>query len=430
MTAVERWKINLGVLWFGTFFVMSGMTMIIPFLPLYLQQDLGVTDERAIGVWGGAIFAGNFVTAFLFQPIWGRVADRIGRKVMLLRSGFGMGLITLLMGFATEPWHLLVLRLLNGVISGYNPAAIALMSATAPKARMGFAMGTLQSGITAGTILGPLIGGLFADAFGFRPIFYITGALLFLTSILSWVLIKENFDREKAAAQPATSMAEDVRKLLADKRLAALLGATFAFQFALLCPVAFIPLYIQRLQESMENIAFWSGFVGSVTAFSNMIFAPVLGRLGDRAGPAPVLFISLVGAALMFVPQAFAGSVGELLFYRFLLGCFVGGIAPALHTLIRSYTPDVMVSRVFGYNTSALSLGNMCGPIVGGAVFGLVDIEGLFLLSAGVLLAASVWIHAVVPGANLLRKAGRRGPGAERGKVRQADGRGPGDPQP
>lgn len=411
MTEVERWKINLGVLWFGTFFVMSGMTMIIPFLPLFLQQDLGVTDESAIGVWGGAIFAANFVTSFLVQPIWGRVADRFGRKVMLLRSGFGMGLVTLLMGFATEPWHLFVLRMLNGFISGYNPAAIALVSATAPKAKMGFALGTLQSGITAGTILGPLIGGLFADSFGFRPIFFITGGLLFLASFLSWVLIKENFDREKAAAQPTTSMAEDVRKLLANKRLAALLGVTFASQFAMLCPVAFIPLYIQHLHGSMTNIAFWSGFVGSVTAFSNMIFAPMLGRLSDRIGPAPVLCISLIGAALMFVPQAFAGSVGELLFYRFLLGCFVGGIAPALNTLIRSYTPDGMVSRVFGFNTSALSLGNMCGPIVGGAVFGLVDISGLFLVSAGALLAASVWIYTVVPDAKLRRGARRRSPG-------------------
>ena len=411
MTAVERWKINLAVLWFGTFLVMSGMTMIMPFLPLYLQQDLGVTEEGEIGAWGSAIFAATFVTSFLFQPIWGRIADRTGRKVMLLRSGFGMALVIVLMGFATEPWHLFVLRMLNGVIAGYNPAAIALMSATAPKAKMGFAMGTLQSGITAGTILGPLIGGLFADAFGFRPIFYITGALLFLASLLSWLLVKENFDREKASAQTDTSMAEDVRRLLADKRLAALLGTTFALQFAMLCPIAFIPIFIQRLHESMDNIAFWSGFVGSVTALSNMIFSPLLGRLSDRTGPAPVLFISLCGAAVMFVPQAFAGSVGELLLYRFLLGCFLGGITPALHMLIRSHAPDNMVGRVFGYNTSALALGSMSGPVVGGAVFGLIDLEGLFLLSAGVMLSASVWVRIVVPGAGAgrLRRAWRRG---------------------
>ena len=205
--------------------------MIIPFLPLYLQSDLGLSDTHEIGLWAGVIFAGNFVTAFIFQPIWGKYADRYGRKLMILRSGFGMATVVLMMGFATQPWHLLVLRMLNGTISGFNPASIALISATTPKERMGFAMGSIQSGAIAGTILGPLIGGLLADVIGFRPIFYLTGTLLFAASLLAFFVVKENFDREKAASIPQASVIGGVMEISRIPQLLALFGVTLFIQF-------------------------------------------------------------------------------------------------------------------------------------------------------------------------------------------------------
>ena len=113
---MERWKINLGVLWVGTFLQMSGMSMVLPFLSLYIKE-LGVTDPNEISVWAGLVFSANFVTAFLFQPIWGKLSDRYGRKIMLLRSGFGMAIVNILLGLSTNVWHLLILRLLNGTIS-------------------------------------------------------------------------------------------------------------------------------------------------------------------------------------------------------------------------------------------------------------------------------------------------------------------------
>jgi len=388
---MQRWKINLAVLMCGNFLVMAGMTMIIPFLSLYLKQDLGLTDEHEIGVWAGLIFAANFVTSFLFQPLWGKLSDRYGRKMMLLRSGFGMSFVMVLMGFAAAPWHLLVLRMLNGVISGFVPAAVSLVSATTPRERMGFAMGTLQSGGTAGAILGPFIGGLLADSFGFRPIFYITGTLLFLASVISWISVKENFDREAAANQEQISVIKGFRELMAIRQLPVLLVITFLIQFAMLSPMPLIPLFVEHLHGTSENLAFYAGFVGSVTGISNMICAPLLGRLSDRIGASLILIISLAGAAFMLIPQAFAGSVGELLIWRFLLGCFMGGLIPTVNALIRRYTPDGKESRSFSFNSSALSLGNMAGPVVGGALSGLIGIEGLFILSGVLLFMTCVW---------------------------------------
>ncbi|MFC5703809.1 MFS transporter [Cohnella faecalis] len=390
---MQRWQINLAVLWFGNFLVMAGMTMIIPFLSLYLKKDFGLTDSHEIGVWAGLIFASNFTTSFLFQPIWGKLSDKYGRKMMLLRSGFGMSIVMVLMGFAQAPWHLLALRMLNGVISGFSPAAVSLVSSTTPKEKMGFAMGTLQSGGTAGTILGPFIGGLLADSLGFRPIFYITGTFLFLASTLSWIMVKENFDRDAAAHTPQQSVLTGLKSLMAIPQLPALLSVTFLIQFAMLSPMPLIPLYVEKLHGTEANLAFFAGFVGSVTGLSNMVSSPLLGRLGDRIGSTRILIISLAGAAFMLIPQAFVGTVGQLLVFRFLLGCFLGGMIPTVNALIRRYTPDNMVSRSFSFNGSSLALGNMIGPVVGGALSGLIGIEGIFIFSASLLLVTCVWAY-------------------------------------
>lgn len=389
---MEQWKKNLIVLWFGQFLVMAGMTMIIPFLTLYLQFELGLSDPHEIGVWAGIIFAGNFVTAFVFQPIWGKLADRYGRKMMLLRSGFGMAIVMVLMGFATTPWHLLLLRMLNGTISGFNPASIALVSATTPKDRMGFAMGSIQSGAMAGTILGPLMGGLLADAVGYRPIFYITGALIFAASLLALFVVKESFDLAKAAARVQASVIDGLKRISRIPQLMSLYGVTFLIQFAMMSPMTLIPLFVQELHGSLENIAFLAGFVGSATGLSNMFASPLLGKLSDRIGAERVLAVSLVGAALAFIPQALADSVWMLLLARFGLGLFLGGLIPAVNSLIRVYTPDGMESRAYSFNSSTMSLGNMIGPITGGALSGYIGIQGLFFMSAVLMLLNGVWV--------------------------------------
>ncbi|MHA6483628.1 MFS transporter [Paenibacillus sp. strain BS8-2] len=389
---MEQWKKNLIVLWFGQFLVMAGMTMIIPFLTLYLQFELGLSDPHEIGIWAGVIFAGNFVTSFIFQPIWGKLADRYGRKMMLLRSGFGMAIVMVLMGFATSPWHLLFLRMLNGTISGFNPASIALISATTPKERMGFAMGSIQSGAIAGTILGPLIGGLLADAVGYRPIFYLTGALLFVASLLALFVVKESFDIAKAASRAQASVIEGLKRVARIPQLLALFCVTLLIQFANMSPMTLIPLYVQQLHGSAENLAFLAGFVGSVTGLSNMIASPLLGKLSDRIGAERVLAVSLAGAALAFIPQAIADTVWQLLLARFGLGLFLGGLIPAVNSLIRKYTPDGMESRAYSFNSSTLSLGNMIGPIAGGALSGYIGIHGLFLVSGALMLLNGIWV--------------------------------------
>ncbi len=387
---MAKWQVNLIVLWVGQFLVMAGMTMIVPFLPLYLQE-LGLHDPHSVATWAGVIFAGNFVTSFIFQPIWGGLADRYGRKVMLLRSGFGMAIVMTLMGFSTSAWHLLLLRLLNGTVSGFVPAGVALMSATTPREKVGFAMGTLQSGSVAGSILGPFLGGLLAEWIGFRNIFFVTGATLFAASLLAAVLVKETFDAKKALQKPKKSMLAAFNELRRISQLPSLYSVTFLIQFSLLSVMPLLPLFVQQLHGQDEMLAFYAGLVGSVTGFSNMVASPVFGKLSDRIGPEKILVACLLGAAVASIPQAFAQNVWQLCASRFFLGIFLGGLLPTVNALIRKYTPNGMESRSYSFNTSALSLGNMLGPVVGGAISGVMTIQQLFLVSAVLLFINGLW---------------------------------------
>ncbi len=190
---MEQWKRNLYILWGASFLLMAAMTSIMPFLPLHIEQNMGITSKEEAAKWAGIIFSANFFTAFLVSPFWGKVADRRGRKPMLLRAGFGMAIVISLMGLATNVYQLLALRLLNGLIAGFNPAATALVATNTPKEKVGYSLGVLQSGVVAGSIIGPLLGGFLADYVGFRAIFVYTGVLILLAALIVLIFVKEDF---------------------------------------------------------------------------------------------------------------------------------------------------------------------------------------------------------------------------------------------
>lgn len=394
---MARWQIHLTVLGVGLFFVNAGMTMIIPFLPLYLQE-LGVSDPHRVAVWASVIFAANFFTAFLFQPLWGSLADRYGRKMMVLRSGFGMAIVMTLMGLAGGPWQLLLLRILNGVVSGFAPASIALMNAGTPRDKIGYTMGTLQSSVVAGTILGPLFGGFMAEHYGYRPIFFITGGLLFIASLLALLLVKEEpVSKENGRNRERGTLFGSFRPLFRARGLNMLNVTTVVIQFALLAPVALLPLFVQELSGQAGMVAFYAGLVGSVNGLSNMIAAPLLGRLGDKIGSARILLFCLLGSALIGLPQAFVSGTWQLIAVRFALGVCMGGLLPSVNALIGRYAPANRESAAYSLNSSMYALGSMLGPLVGGFVSESITIRGIFILSSLLMAACGLWLRYGLP---------------------------------
>ncbi len=389
---MEIWRRNLYVLCGSLFFVMVAMSMIMPFLPLYIQQDFGIEDPHQVTAWAGIIFGANFLTAGLVSPIWGNLADKHGRKIMILRSGFFMSITMAMTGFAGSLWQLLALRLLNGLVGGIIPASTALVASSVPKERIGWATGLLQSFITAGTIMGPLFGGVLAEKIGFRMIFVITGCVLLLATLVITFTVKENFVPPEKKER--SSLREDFQMIFSSKELPALFFVTVMIQFALFSIIPVLPIYISQLLGSEgAKVALWAGIVQACMGVANVFASPQLGRLGDRFGSQKVLLFSLLAAAIVFIPQGLVHTVWQLVVLRFLLGLSLGGLLPSVNALLRRATPVHMVSRVYGYNNSFVSIGSMLGPMIGGFLAGYVSISGVFYMTSAFLFINAGWVY-------------------------------------
>ncbi|WCK55616.1 MFS transporter [Aneurinibacillus sp. Ricciae_BoGa-3] len=389
---MEIWKRNLYILWFAQFMATAAMNLVVPFLPLYLAQDLGMTDPGQIQNWTGLIFGANFLTAFIFSPIWGKIADRAGRKIMIIRSGFGMALVTVFMGLVTSPAQLLGLRLLNGVVAGFIPAAIALVSTNTPKERVGYSLGILQSGAVAGTILGPLLGGLFAEWMSFRQIFIVTGILLFFATVLVIATVKEINKPHPNNGTKAVKSAGDFKRIMAISPLPSLFLTGFLIQFAIMSTNPFMTAYVQDLWHSTQFVSLVAGFVISCSGIATMLFSPLLGKWGDKVGSKYILLFSLLGTTIFLIPQAVVHDIWTLMIFRFLMGMCLGGLVPSVNALIQKFAPQGMESLTFGYSNSALFLGNLLGPIIGGVLSAAYGINCLFLLAGTLFLINTIWV--------------------------------------
>lgn len=387
---MQHWRRNVYILMALQFLVVGAMTMIMPFLPLYLKE-LGITDQSEMQIWSGIIFGINFFSAFIVAPIWGNLADRFGRKLMILRSGFGMAIIVFFTGLAATPMQLLLLRLLSGTVSGFIPASISLVATNTPKNQVGYALGLLQSGVVAGTIMGPLIGGVLAELVGFRNIFFITAVVIGIAAVFALYMVREEV--KPAKKEQEEKFWEESSVIFKIKPLVALFMVSMFMQFALMGPVAQMSFFVMELGAPGGYIAFFAGLVFGVTGFGNMIFSPIFGRLGDRLGTKKIFIFSLIGAAIFFIPHTFVVSIWQLLIVRLFLGVCMGGLNPSLHSLTRKYAPEGKESTVFGYNTSAICLGSMLGPITYGFLSNSLGIRGTFFITAVLLLIVALILY-------------------------------------
>lgn len=373
-----KWKRTLWILWVSNFFVTAGMSLVIPFLPLYIDK-LGIHQLQDIERWSGWIFSAQFVTSVIFQPIWGRVADKHGRKINLLRASIGMGVVTALMGAVGSVWQLLFLRLLNGVFSGFISMSISLQASITPDEHAGKALGTLQTGAIAGNLIGPLIGGVLSEKFGFSTVFFLTGGLLIAASINVLIFVHENH-------QPKVASADGVKVgFMQLKPLFPIFLASIFTQVGMMSIEPIVSIYAKTLYTG-SHLALIAGLVVAMSGIANLIGAPTLGRLGDRIGQRKVLTLALSAAACMYIPQALAGNIGVLLVGRFLLGLFIGGMLPSLNVLVKLKAPKELQATAFGFNSSSTFLGNLIGPLIGSSVAAAYGIKDVFYVTMAVLL--------------------------------------------
>ncbi|EMR0566263.1 multidrug efflux MFS transporter [Enterobacter roggenkampii] len=381
---MESWKVNLISVWFGCFFTGLAISQILPFLPLYVSQ-LGVTSHEALSMWSGLTFSVTFLVSAIVSPMWGSLADRKGRKLMLLRASLGMAIAILLQAFATNVWQLFFLRAVMGLTSGYIPNAMALVASQVPRERSGWALSTLPTAQISGVIGGPLLGGFLADHVGLRAVFIITAVLLVVSFLVTLFLIKEG-------GRPVISKSERLsgKAVFASLPYPGLMISLFVTTMVIqLCNGSVGPilaLFIKSMEPESTNIAFLSGMIAAVPGVSALISAPRLGKLGDRIGTARILMATLIFAVVLFFAMSFVTSPLQLGVLRFLLGFADGAMLPAVQTLLVKYSSDQVTGRIFGYNQSFMYLGNVAGPLIGASVSAMAGFRWVFAATAIVVL--------------------------------------------
>jgi MFS family permease len=394
------WQRNLAVCFFGSFINIVAMTLLLPFLPLYVEQ-LGVHGHAAIVQWSGIAYGATFLSAALVAPLWGRLADRYGCKLNLIRASFGMVVAMSLIGLSQNIWQLVALRLFVGLAGGYTSGSYVIVAAQTPKERSAWALGMLASGIMAGNLLGPLLGGVLPQWLGIRMTFFVASGFILLNLIATATLIRE--DRGSVAAKKKAAAAAGGGAISGARSLVlSMLATAMLLMFANMSIEPIITVYMQQLLGDASNVTLYAGLAMSAAALGSITSASKLGKIADRVGPMKVVISCLAVSGLLLIPQAFVTHAWQLILLRFLMGLSLGGLLPCLTAIIRHNVQDGSVGRVLGYSTSSQYAGQVLGPLAGGFVGGHLGMRYVFLMTCVLLLASAV-SNAISGGSAALR---------------------------
>lgn len=371
------WKDNLRIAWLGSFLTGACISLVVPFMPIFVEQ-LGVEPSQ-VTFYSGLAISVSAISAACVSPLWGILADRYGRKPMMIRAGFAMTITMGGLAFVPNVYWLLALRLLNGVFTGFVPNATALIASQVPKDKSGYALGTLSSGVVAGTLTGPFVGGMIAEIFGIRNVFLMVGGFLFLAAILTIFFIKEDFQPvPKEKALPTKELFTSVKY---PYLLFNLFATSFVIQVAAQSVGPILALYIRDLGQN-ENLLFVSGLIVSSMGLSSMMSSGIMGKLGDKVGNHRLLVVAQVYSVFIYLLCANATSPFQLGFYRFLFGLGTGALIPGVNALLSKMTPKAGISRVFAFNQVFFYLGGVIGPLAGSVVAEQFGYHSVFYTTA------------------------------------------------
>ncbi len=390
------WKRTFWAILAAEFLALAGFNTALPIVPFFLEDDLGVTDPAALNLWVGACQSIPSITLMVFAPIWGRLADTRGKRLMLLRATFGGMLALGLMGLVVKPWQLFVLRGLQGALTGTVAAATVLVASIAPVEQAGWALGLLQTGVYAGQSLGPAIGGVLSDLFGHRVNFVVSAVLLAAAGFIVLLLIPRDEPVAPATGGFWRRLLPDFTPLARNRELTAVLVVSGVVQASTSVVAPILALFIKSMTPEAAGIASTTGLILGVTSVASALAAAGIGRLTWRIGTERTLHFCLWGAALLVVPQAFARTSLQLLVLRTVGALFLGGTMPAINALIALRTDRDQQGSVFGLSSAINSAGYALGPMVGSSVAVAVGYPPVFLVTAAGVAVTSVAAQVLI----------------------------------
>ncbi len=397
---MSRWRRILYVSFIAQIAAIVGFSFVYPFLPLYIQS-LGV-HGRAAALWSGVISFALSLAMALSAPVWGTLADRYGRKPMVVRAmASGTALIALL-AIAPNVWWVLVLRILQGVFTGSVSASQALVASVTPRDKMAFSMGLMQSAVFSGAAIGPLVGGYCNDHLGFRGTFLAGAAMLLVGTILVVLFVDEEFQPLPAGAARRVNPYTNMRSIAASPGLTAMALVMFMAEFGNVAPAPVLPLFISGLRgvPHAHGLAQTSTAVGLTLAVAGICAAAAswqIQRFSDRLGYRRVLIIATALAGLFYAPAFFVDSLWQLVLVRAAIGFCLGAAMPTSSAIVGLVTPENRRASAYSLTASASSFGLAAGPLVGGALGAVFGLRVVFLLTAVVLLLVAGAVAAIVP---------------------------------
>jgi MFS transporter, DHA1 family, multidrug resistance protein len=362
-----------------------------PFLPLFIIQ-LGVAPIAKVSIWAGVIASVNFLMAAIFSPIWGGIADRTGRKAMVVRSCIAISIFTAVMGLVQNVWQLFAARACMGIFSGFSAAAVAMVGTQVPEENLGFSLGWMATGQLIGALVGPLFGGFLAETFhDYRHVFYFTSAFALTATLVCLFFVHEQA-HPRATVGTRAPFWEGLREIAVHPQLAPMFVVVLLAQVVAFGVQPIVPLFVRTLVGNVPGLAIAAGASFAVTGLADLIASPFLGKRSDRIGYRRVLLISLLGVACFTIPQAFVHSIGAFIALRFGVGLFLGGVLPTANALIGRLFPLERRGQVYGLSSSATFMGMFTGPLLGGAIAARLGFEAVFLAIGTMALANLTWV--------------------------------------
>jgi len=389
-----HWRMTLYAAWVAQLCSIMGFSFVMPFFPFYLQHDLGVTDPHQVPIWAGILASSSGIAMTAAAPLWGIVADRYGRKIMVQRSMFGGAVVLGLMGLVHTPVQLLILRILQGAVTGTISASVALVSSVTPRKRMGYSLGLMQMAVFTGAAVGPWLGGAMADRFGYRAPFAVTAGLLLGGGLLVLFGARERFKRP--APHDLQGVA-GVRSLLSLPGVVTLLSIYFMLNLSGTIVGPIFPLFVEKLMGTAEHAASTTGMLLAIGGVVAAVAAVTIGRSSDRLGHRRVLVVTTALVGLFCFPQALARTVPQLLAIRVFSGFASGGMSPAVNALMANICPRNCLGRVYGLTTAASSIGMSIGPSVGGWLAATAGLRLPFVVMGAMLLLLALMVQRRVP---------------------------------
>lgn len=396
-TAPINWKRNLILIWISELVALSGFSVVMPFLPYYVQE-LGITDLKQVAFWSGILTSTQMVSMSLMAPVWGALSDRYGRKVMVVRAMLGGAVIIGLMGFVGNVYQLAVLRFIQGSLTGTVSAATTLVVSSTPPERRGYALGMLQMAVFLGGSIGPLLGGFIADSLGYRPTFWITGSLLLASGIFVSLMVREEFTPPMAVEGGKASLIDGLLVVLRTQPLMVVFGVRVLMRLAANVVNPIMPLFVQGIAAPDAKIASVTGTISGIASGASAIGAVLMGRLADRIGPRRILLTCATLSCLLYAVQPLAQTPFQFLLLRTASGIAMGGIVASISALQAALAPKNLYGAVYGVDTSLVAAANAAAPMIGATLTASFGLSSAFLGAALLYGLGTLVAAIVVPG--------------------------------